>query len=79
MRNEDQQYRCRLNEEEEETFIHQLNQCPALREERREILFNQEISATTEWKPSRILKLAKIPQIQEALKTIQWVYTVTTQ
>ena len=71
MRNEDEQYLCRLCEEEEETFIHLINQCPALHEERREILLNQEVSEATEWKPSRILKFAKIPQIQEALKTIQ--------
>ena len=67
----DEQYLCRLCEEEEETLIQLINQCPALHEERREILLNQEISEATEWKPSRILKFAKIPQIHEALKTIQ--------
>ena len=54
-----------------------LNQWPAIHKERKEILLNEEISEATEWKP-RILKFPKMPQIQEALKTMQSTHTVTT-
>ena len=60
---------CRFCEEEEddETFKRLLNKCPCFLLDRRDILFNNPIINTLEWKPSTLLKFANIPVINEAL------------
>ena len=58
---------CRYCEEEEETFIHILNECPVFHELRQNLLRGIPIENTNNWKPLTILKFAKEPQIMEAL------------
>ena len=58
---------CRFCEEDEETFIHLLNECPVFHELRQELLFGAAIQNTCVWKPKIILKFAKNTQILEAL------------
>ena len=58
---------CRFCEEEDETFEHLLNECPCFLIDRRDILFNNPIIKTLDWKPSTLLKFANIPVINEAL------------
>ena len=58
---------CRFCEEEEETFIHLLNECPVFNTIRQELLQDEPIISTTDWKPKTILKFAHNPQIMEAL------------
>ena len=58
---------CRFCEEEDETFEHLLNECPCFLMDRRDIIFNNPIINTLEWKPDTLLKFANIPAINEAL------------
>ena len=58
---------CRFCEEEEETFIHLLNECPVFYNTRQELLMGETITNTPNWKPKTLLKFAKEPQIIEAL------------
>ena len=58
---------CRFCEEEEETFIHLINECPVFHELRQELLFGATIQNTCDWKPKQVLQFAKNPQIMEAL------------
>ena len=58
---------CRFCEEDEETFIHLLNECPVFNTMRHELLQDEPIINTIDWKPKTILKFAHNPQIMEAL------------
>ena len=58
---------CRFCEEDEETFIHLLNECPVFNTMRQELLQDEPIINTIEWKPKTILKFANNPQIMDAL------------
>ena len=58
---------CRYCEEDEETFIHILNECPVFHELRQELLHGAVIENTCDWKPKQLLQFAKEPQIMEAL------------
>ena len=59
---------CRFCEEENETFIHLLNECPVFNTNRLTLLKGLQVTNTTEWTPSTVVKFAKIPAIYEALK-----------
>lgn len=58
---------CRFCEEEQETFIHLLNECPVFRERRTELFSDMIIENSLEWDPARIVEFAQHPQIEEAL------------
>lgn len=58
---------CRFCEEEQETFIHLLNECPVVRERRTELFSDMIIENSLEWDPARIVEFAQHPQIEEAL------------
>ena len=58
---------CRYCEEDEETFIHILNECPVFHTLRQDLLRGIPIENTGDWKPLTLLKFAKEPQILEAL------------
>lgn len=58
---------CRFCEEDEETFIHLINECPVFHELRQELLHGTIIENSCDWKPKIILQFAKTPQIMEAL------------
>ena len=58
---------CRFCEEEEETFIHLLNECPVFREERLTLLKGSVVVDTVEWKPQTLIKFARHPDIEDAL------------
>ena len=65
---------CRFCEEEEETFIHLINECPVFHELRQELLFGATIQNTCDWKPKQVLQFAKNPQIMEALLENSGIY-----
>ena len=58
---------CRFCEEEEETFMHLLNECPVFHTLRQDLLSGQPINNTLDWKPKTIIKFAHNHQIMEAL------------
>ena len=57
---------CRFCNEEDETFIHLLNECPCFREIRCEILLSRA-TAIEDWTMENILKFANLKQIKYAL------------
>ena len=65
---------CRFCEEEEETFIHLLNECPVFYQQRQDILSNQPIINSDNWKPKALIKFVKNTQILEALLENRDVY-----
>ena len=58
---------CRFCEEEEETFIHPLSECPVFITDRLNIFNEWAFKDIAVWKPQQILKFAKIPIIFDAL------------
>ena len=54
-------------EEEEETFIHFVNECPVFRELRLTLLKGFVVVDTVEWKPQTLIKFARHPDIEDAL------------
>ena len=58
---------CRFCEEEDETFAHLLNECPCFNTYRREILLNQSVISTLNWRAKTLLQFSYIPQIDKAL------------
>ena len=58
---------CRFCKEEEETFIHLLNECPVFREERLTLPKESVVVDTVDWKPQTVIKFARHPDIEEAL------------
>ena len=58
---------CRFCEEEEETFIHLLNECPVFHTNRLTLLKGSLVVDTVDWDPKAIIKFAQIPEIEEAL------------
>ena len=59
-------YYCRFCEEEIETFIHFVTNCPRLRLMREEIL-KHEINGTEAWNVGRVLEFSHIPAIDSFL------------
>ena len=60
-------YWCRLCEEEIETFIHFVTECPRLRQMRNEIFRDCEINGTESWCVGRVLEFSNIPAIDSFL------------
>ena len=58
---------CRFCEEEDETFDHLIKECPCFYLDRVDLLQNQPIVNTTDWKPKTLLKFAEIDTIKNAL------------
>ena len=58
---------CRFCEEEQETSIHILSECPVFTELRVETFQLRAFDTLKTWKPHQLLKFAKIPEIYEAL------------
>ena len=58
---------CRFCEEESETFIHILSECPVFINLRQEIFGQRAFTQLDTWKPCQLLKFAQQPQIYEAL------------
>ena len=58
---------CRFCEENEETFIHLLNDCPVFLEFRQAHLNGSVVVDTVDWDPRVLLQFAYHPQIAEAL------------
>ena len=58
---------CRFCEEEQETFIHLINECPDFRERRTELFKDQIIENSLDWDPAIIVEFAHHPPIAEAL------------
>ena len=58
---------CRFCEEEQETFIHLINECPVFRERRTELFKDQIIENSLDWDPATIVEFAHHPPIAEAL------------
>ena len=58
---------CRFCEEEEETFIHLISECPVFTELRLEVFKRRAFTSLEEWKPHQLLKFAQHPQIYAAL------------
>ena len=58
---------CRFCEEEEETFIHIVNECPVFYSRQMELFEGKPIINSIEWKPKTLLKFAKDSAIFEAL------------
>ena len=58
---------CRFFKEEDETFEHQLNDCPCFNLYRRDILLNKPIINTLDWSPKTLIQFSYNPQIDEAL------------
>ena len=58
---------CRFCEEEEETFIHLLNECPVFHSHRLTLLKGSQVVSTSDWNPFIIIKFANIPEIKHAL------------
>ena len=59
---------CRFCEEEEETFIHLLNECPVFYQHRLALLNGATVVGTVDWKPHLLVKFAQHPSIEEALR-----------
>ena len=62
-------YWCRLCEEEIETFIHFITDCPRLRLMREEIMKN-EVNGTESWCVGRVLEFSHIPAIDSFLTQV---------
>ena len=58
---------CRFCEEESETFIHLLSECPVFTQLRLEVFETRAFTTLSKWKPHQLLKFAQNPQIFEAL------------
>ena len=58
---------CRFCEEECETFIHFISECPVFIQLRLEVFSTRAFTNLTAWKPYQLLKFAQHPQIFEAL------------
>ena len=58
---------CRYCEEEDETYIHLLSECPVFIQDRLDIFNLRAFNELSEWKPEQLIKFAKIPIIYEAL------------
>ena len=58
---------CRFCEEEDETFIHLLSECPVFTDLRIEVFKCRAFISLEEWKPHQLLKFAQHPQIYAAL------------
>ena len=63
---------CRLCEEEDETFIHWLTECPVLREHQTEIFgiaTNEYILIPDKWDLNKVLEFSFIPNIACIIET----------
>ena len=60
---------CRLCEEEEETFIHLIKECPSLELTRRDIFLDKRIGRDMEWSIRKVLEFAQYPVIFNMLKS----------
>ena len=67
---------CRFCEEEDETFEHLLNECPCFLIDRRDIILNNPIVNTLDWKPNTLLKFASIPAVSYTHLTLPTIYSV---
>ena len=59
---------CRFCEEDDETFIHLLNECPVFREHRLALLKGSVVVDTLELDPKILVRYAKHPDIEDALQ-----------
>ena len=60
-------YSCRFCDEEPETFIHLVTNCPRLRLMREEIFKDTIVKGTHSWAIGRILEFSNIPAIDTYL------------
>ena len=58
---------CRFCEEEQETFIHLLNECPVFRDKRNNLFKGNVIENSLDWDPAVLVEFARHPPIEEAL------------
>ena len=61
---------CRFCEEEQETFIHMLNEIPVFYSHRVALLKGVQVVDSVSWDPKTIVKFAQHPDIEEALTAI---------
>ena len=59
----------RFCEEDDEIFVHILNECPCFISARRDILNNVSIVNTNKWKAKTVLTFSHVDAIDEALST----------
>ena len=58
---------CRLCEEEEETFIHLISECPRLEITRREIFLDRVMGYDHSWSIRRVMRFIQYPVIMQML------------
>ena len=58
---------CRLCEEESETFIHLITECPRLCQQRKDILIGKEVGNDHTWSIRRVMEFIKTPTILRML------------
>ena len=66
---------CRFCNEEDETFIHLLNECPRFTVKRREILYNREVSNNHKWSIQELIEFSFLPGVDNALQgdtSLRW-------
>ena len=61
---------CRFCEEEDETFIHLLNECPVFQANRVDLLKGSVVVGSVDWDPRVLLEFARIPVIADALNGV---------
>ena len=59
---------CRFCEEEDETFIHLLNECPVFYSHRLDLLNGSPVVDSADWKPRTLVRFAQHPEIERALQ-----------
>ena len=66
---------CRFCNEEDETFYHLLNDCPRFSTNRREILYNKQVSNNHKWSVQELIEFSLLPGVDNALQgdtSLRW-------
>ena len=58
---------CRLCEEESETFIHMITDCPKLFQLRTDVFIGKEVGGNHEWSIRRVMEFINTPTISRML------------
>ena len=61
---------CRFCEEEDETFIHLINECPVFYSLRLSLLNGDPIVGTVDWEPKKLVRFAQNSSIEDALNSV---------
>ena len=65
--------KCRLCEEQNETFVHLIAECPKLQTERRQ-RFTHEITDDHTWSVKKIIDFSRLPAVNNLLSTDEYLY-----